>query len=167
MRAGEPSPVRETWKQNVTHPSWSAASDLPEDLRSLVRCNGLPLNETSYNGDCDKLIAEIRLVSEEVARKRQIEEEIRLGKRARDWLARQREYEEEDKLRKIMDQYTYRNEGYAFQFAGLGCVVTFALLSVIIGSLFSGKFDDALRLFAFNVALVLFIYLFWRFTREK
>jgi hypothetical protein len=34
---------------------WS--TDLPEDLRSLVRRNALSITDTSFEGDCQRLVA--------------------------------------------------------------------------------------------------------------
>jgi OAA-family lectin sugar binding domain/TIR domain len=43
------------------------ASDLPEDLKSLVRRNALPITDTSFDGDCQRLAAAIGLVLEKAA----------------------------------------------------------------------------------------------------
>jgi hypothetical protein len=43
------------------------ATDLPEDLKSLVRRNALRITDTSFDGDCQRLAAAIRLVLEKAA----------------------------------------------------------------------------------------------------
>src|SRR6516164_7509584 len=43
------------------------STDLPEDLKSLVRRNALPITDTSFDGDCQRLAAAIRLVLEKAA----------------------------------------------------------------------------------------------------
>jgi len=43
------------------------AIDLPEDLKSLVRRNALRITDTSFDGDCQRLAATIRLVLEKAA----------------------------------------------------------------------------------------------------
>jgi hypothetical protein len=43
------------------------AIDLPEDLKSLVRRNALRITDTSFDGDCQRLAAAIRLVLEKAA----------------------------------------------------------------------------------------------------
>jgi hypothetical protein len=43
------------------------ATDLPEDLKSLVRRNALRITDTSFDGDCQRLAAAIRLVLENAA----------------------------------------------------------------------------------------------------
>jgi hypothetical protein len=68
--------------------------DLPESLKPLARRNSLPITETSFVGDCNRLVSEIQRVLEQAAADKKIEEEIRLGKRARYYLREQREQEE-------------------------------------------------------------------------
>ena len=43
------------------------ATDLPENLKSLVRRNALRITDTSFDGDCQRLAAAIRLVLEKAA----------------------------------------------------------------------------------------------------
>src|SRR6516164_9806928 len=43
------------------------STDLPEDLRPLVRRNALLITDTSFDGDCQRLAAAIRLVLEKAA----------------------------------------------------------------------------------------------------
>jgi tetratricopeptide (TPR) repeat protein len=47
------------------------STDLPEDLRSLVRHNALLITDTSFDGDCQRLTAAIRQVLEEAVAKEQ------------------------------------------------------------------------------------------------
>jgi tetratricopeptide (TPR) repeat protein len=47
------------------------STDLPEDLKALVRHNALPITDTSFDGDCQRLAAAITLVLEEAAAKGQ------------------------------------------------------------------------------------------------
>jgi hypothetical protein len=55
-------------------------TELPEDLRSLVRRNALSITDTSFDGDCQRLAAAIRLVFEKAAaEQRQREEKAREG----------------------------------------------------------------------------------------
>ena len=45
------------------------STDLPEDLRTLVRHNALLITDTSFDGDCQRLAAAIRQILEEAAAK--------------------------------------------------------------------------------------------------
>ena len=47
------------------------STDLPEDLKPLVRHNALLITDTSFDGDCQRLAAAIRQVLEEAAAKEQ------------------------------------------------------------------------------------------------
>jgi len=48
---------------------WS--TDLPEDLRSLVRRNALSITDTSFEGDCQRLVAAIKVDLQKAAAKEQ------------------------------------------------------------------------------------------------
>jgi hypothetical protein len=71
----------------VDRASMPRATDLPEDLKPLVRRNALQITDTSFDGDCQRLAAAIRLVLE----KAPAVEQERLG-------AEQRQREEKGKL---------------------------------------------------------------------
>jgi tetratricopeptide (TPR) repeat protein len=62
-------------------------TDLPEDLKPLVRRNALQITDVSFEGDCQRLAAAIRLVLQKAA----AEEKERLG-------AEQRQREEKERL---------------------------------------------------------------------
>jgi hypothetical protein len=53
------------------------AIDLREDLKSLVRRNALRITDTSFDGDCQRLAAAIRLILEKAAA---VEQERRVAK---------------------------------------------------------------------------------------
>jgi hypothetical protein len=66
------------------------ATELPDDLKPLVRRNALQISDTSFDGDCQRLIATIRQVLEEAAAKEQEREKNRLD-------AERREREEKER----------------------------------------------------------------------
>jgi hypothetical protein len=43
------------------------STDLPDDLKLLVRRNALQITNTSFGGDCQRLVAAIKLVLEKAA----------------------------------------------------------------------------------------------------
>src|SRR5271165_46551 len=51
--------------------SMPRSTDLPDDLKGLVRRNALQISQTSFSGDCQRLVAAISQVLEEVATKEQ------------------------------------------------------------------------------------------------
>ena len=60
------------------------ATELPDDLKPLVRRNALQISDTSFDGDCQRLIAAIRQVLEEAAAKEQEREKNRLDAERRE-----------------------------------------------------------------------------------
>jgi tetratricopeptide (TPR) repeat protein len=71
------------------------ADDLPEDLKPLVRRNALAVTTTSFEGDCQRLAATIRLVLEKAA----VEERKRLAtEQPQDEEAEQRQRLEKEQL---------------------------------------------------------------------
>ena len=78
------------------------STDLPEDLRPLVRRNALLITDTSFDGDCQRLAAAIKLVLEKAAaEQRQREEKERLAaeQQEKERLAtEQRQHEEQERL---------------------------------------------------------------------
>jgi hypothetical protein len=67
------------------------ATDLPEDLKSLVRRNALPITDTSFDGDCQRLAAAIKLVLEKAAAEEQQREKDGLEAERPEAEQRQRE----------------------------------------------------------------------------
>jgi hypothetical protein len=76
-------------------------TDLPEDLKPLVRRNALLITETSFDGDCQRLAAAIRQVLEKVAAEEQdrlaAEQRQRKGQELPE--AEQRKRDEQERLR--------------------------------------------------------------------
>jgi TPR repeat protein len=76
------------------------STDLPEDLKPLVRRNALQISDTTFDGDCQRLAAAIRLVLEKAA----AEEQERLEAQRRDQeekerlATKQRQHEEQERL---------------------------------------------------------------------
>src|SRR5271166_3466047 len=66
------------------------STDLPDDLKPLVRRNALRISDTSFDGDCQRLVATIREVLEKAAKEEQEREKNRLD-------AERREREEEQR----------------------------------------------------------------------
>ena len=66
------------------------ATDLPEDLKPLIRRNALRITDTSFEGDCQRLIVAIRQVLEKPA----AEEQERQEKERSEAVKRQREAKE-------------------------------------------------------------------------
>jgi formylglycine-generating enzyme required for sulfatase activity len=60
---------------------WS--TDLPEDLRSLVRRNALSITDTSFEGDCQRLVATIKVDLQKAAAKEQQRLEAKQGEKER------------------------------------------------------------------------------------
>jgi hypothetical protein len=84
------------------------STDLPEDLKPLVRRNGLRITDTSFDGDCQRLAAAIRLVLEKAAtEQREPEEKQRLEAQRREieknarLEAEPRQREEQDRLEHV------------------------------------------------------------------
>ncbi|HYY27049.1 MAG TPA: hypothetical protein VE860_03845 [Chthoniobacterales bacterium] len=44
-----------------------SAEELPDDLKALVRRNALRITDTSFDGDCQRLVAAIKLVLDKAA----------------------------------------------------------------------------------------------------
>ena len=66
------------------------STDLPEDLKPLVRRNALRITDTSFDGDCQRLVAAIKQVLEKAATEEQERERSRLDVENREREERQR-----------------------------------------------------------------------------
>jgi hypothetical protein len=76
---------------------WS--TDLPEDLRSLVRRNALSITDISFEGDCQRLVAAIKVDLQKAAAKEQQRLEAEQGEKER-LEAEQRERERREAERR-------------------------------------------------------------------
>jgi len=78
--------------------SMPRTAELPDDLKPLVRRNALPITDTSFDGDCQRLAAAIRLVLEKAAaeeQERSATEQRQRGGRERSEAQRGRREEKE------------------------------------------------------------------------
>jgi tetratricopeptide (TPR) repeat protein len=76
------------------------ATELPEDLKLLVRRNALRITDTSFDGDCQRLVAAIKQVLEKAATEEQEREKSRLDAENRDREERQRQEAEKSEAQR-------------------------------------------------------------------
>jgi tetratricopeptide (TPR) repeat protein len=74
------------------------SADLPDDLKSLVRRNALRISDTSFDGDCQRLVATIRQVLEKATTEQQEPEKNPLDAEHREREEKQRREAEQPQL---------------------------------------------------------------------
>ena len=130
------------------------STDLPEDLRPLVRRNALLITDTSFDGDCQRLAAAIKLVLEKAAaEQRQREEKERLE-------AEKRQREKKERLKKTTSPTHARDFPTSPWIRKIDQLSWIPFAAVVVTLLWlSGFWYDHIYYYEYRYRLALFLWL--------